>query len=170
MVYKNLIITLAIAFMSVWNIEGVMGKYKIIPDWIRGAGFIFRIDQRWAMFSPEVRKEDGWFVMKANLVNGETVDVFQPEHNINSDSGLLAKPENMLTHFKQDRWRKYFESWMDNKPIRQGLADYLCRAWNEAHSELEHIKDLQIVFIEELSSGYLEKPKTTQKIIFEHQP
>ncbi len=162
--YLNGLIVCAIVFSIVWNIEDVTSA-RLMPNWIRETGVVFRLDQRWRMFSPDIKKDDGWFVMEARLKNGNMVDIFQ-------DDGKLefAKPESVLSHFKKARWRKFLDNWKENDEIQSGLPAYLCSEWNNAKTVEEQVDELRIVFMEELLVDYQEQPVLSEKTLMTFTP
>ena len=146
--YINTMLLGAFVFVLAYNIERI-GKIRMegfgqfIPENVRGAGYLLKLNQHWQMFSPYVSEVDGWYIMKATLNNNEQVALFQPKTTLTDE-----KPGNMLNYYKSDRWRKYFENFYRERELLAGpFAKYLCRNWNENHSENEQLKQLDIVYM-----------------------
>jgi hypothetical protein len=106
---------------------------------------IARLDQRWNMYAPRPRKDHGWLVVPADLVNGTQVDLFtgQPVS--------WEKPKDIGAYFGDDRWRRYLSNLFDdqNPQALQGYADYLVRNWNQRHGEDQRIQTVTITFMKQ---------------------
>jgi hypothetical protein len=118
----------------------------------------FRLDQYWGMFSPNVLKEDGWFVYKGTDASGKEYNLYTQQQGVNFD----RKPDRVVSMYSSDRWRKFAENYQGAG--RTYLHPYYCNwyltTWNRNHPE--HImKQLEIYYVEEFSlPDYQTKPLT----------
>ena len=156
--FRKAILLLALLFVFVYNIEQVgvaRGKWDyFIPAEIRGLGVMFRLDQSWAMFSPGVTREDGWYIMKATLNDGSEVDIFQDDGVIHTE-----KIEDLKSLYKRPRWRKFIENWRMQAALRDYLGEYLIRKWNAEHGEQQHVKTMEIIYMREATLPDYETPE-----------
>lgn len=117
-----------------------------------------RLDQYWGMFSPNVLKEDGWFVYRGFDKNEKEMDAY----NNTSSLEILKKPKRIVSMYSSDRWRKFAENYQS--PVRGYLHEPYCKwylkQWNEAHPE-NKLERLEIIYVEEFSlDNYQTKPLT----------
>ncbi|MCE9544665.1 MAG: HTTM domain-containing protein [Planctomycetia bacterium] len=119
-----------------------------IPVGYRALGRELRLDQHWAMFSPNPLRGDGWFVMSADLADGRKVDLWTGE-KLNWE-----KPEDGASKFPNYRWFKYMEKFLDprnNKGFMPTMCQVLGRQWNENHPFEERVITLKVYFVVEVS-------------------
>jgi hypothetical protein len=89
-----------------------------------------QINQKWGMFSPNVLKDDGWYVSEAHLKNGKVIDLLADDYKLS-----YKKPEKVLDKIPNDRWRKLYEnmSLVAYAWLRPYYCDYLVNTYNDAH-------------------------------------
>lgn len=132
-----------------WNIAAIPRISWSMPSWTHPLMLGLRLDQSWGMFAPTVFKEDGWYVLEAELRNGRRIDLMAPD-----DSLSFAKPDDVLDRYPNDRWRKYGEQlYMAHRAhLRPFYADYLIRDWNQNHADdQEWIQRLWIYYMREIT-------------------
>jgi hypothetical protein len=114
-------------------------------QWI---GSVLRLDQHWGMFSPEVFKDDGWYILDGVTSSNQHIDINQDGQPLTYD-----KPESVLSIIKNDRWRKYGENYVfvNNSFMRPYFCNYRLRVWNESHRKAQQIKELQVIYMLERS-------------------
>ena len=116
------------------------------------------IEQKWSMFAPHPRIEDGWYVIVGETAAGETVDVLR--HPLKVD---WSKPERVAKSFPNVRWRKYLGNLWLKKHHKHRLyyARYLTRKWKREHPEKDWLKKFTIYFMKEetLPNGQEATPK-----------
>jgi len=149
-----------LAFVYVVNYNGLTYFPHDTPFWdqIGWIGHTFSFWQNWSMFSPDVPRQTGWFVLQATLADERVVDLF-PEHgHVTAKHSELAsdtksKPEALLTYkFKNHRWRKLITNLRDRSTSRWTNNDYLrylCREANDhlAQDSLERVKHIQFIWM-----------------------
>jgi hypothetical protein len=137
------------------------------------------------MFAPNPPKDDGWWVVPAELQSGRQVDlmsVVQGHYDLCEVS--YEKPENILATHKNEHRRKYLEFITtledvttpeerverieDQRQQRENFASFLCRAWNERHAGDESLEDLQIVYMREKSLPDYQRPKPERVVLSKH--
>jgi hypothetical protein len=117
------------------------------------------------MFAPTVLKQDGWIIARAELANGEEVDLNADDLQLN-----FNKPAYVLSRFKNDRWRKYTEQVFaaGNEVLRLYYAKYLVHHWNRSAAlKYGEIKKLTIYFMLEISRPVNEKTAVEKVVLFE---
>jgi uncharacterized membrane protein YphA (DoxX/SURF4 family) len=120
-----------------------------------------RLDQHWGMFSPNVLKKDGWFVLHGADSLGNAWDL---RHNKNSID--YAKPAHIVSHYRTDRWRKLAENLQNDNFtfLRPLYGSYILRTWNREHPE-KHLSILNVYFMEkENLPGY--KSTEIKKVLY----
>lgn len=116
-----------ILLITTWNIHEVDALELEKPYALRWVMSVSEMYQRWSMFAPYPRKDDGWYVIEATQFNGKVFDPFQDDHVLH-----YKKPKNVSATFKNSMWRKYLTNiWLKNYyDYRVYFGRYLCRTWN----------------------------------------
>jgi hypothetical protein len=150
--YLHNVQTAVLVFLAVfvfdWNFSNLSFIHSKLSDQLRFIGYGLRLDQSWGMFAPGVFKDDGWYVLKAMPSDGsEPFDLLHPTKEL-----TLDKPEQVVTVFKNDRWRKYSECYLisGNEFLRGYFCNYARRIWNENHED-RLIKSLDVIYVKELT-------------------
>ncbi|MDB5257457.1 MAG: hypothetical protein JWM14_2152 [Chitinophagaceae bacterium] len=150
--YLHYVQTAVLVFLTVfvfdWNFSNLSFIHSKLSDHFRFIGYSLRLDQSWGMFAPGVFKDDGWYVLKAMPSSeAEPFDLLHPE-----DELTLDKPKNVVAVFKNDRWRKYSESYLlsDNEFLRGYFCNYARRVWNEKHED-RLIQSLEVIYVKEFT-------------------
>jgi len=122
----------------------------------RQLGLQLRLDQRWAMFSPNPLKDDGWFVIEARLENGSVIDLWTGKPI------SFERPRWPAHKFPNYRWFKFMENFLAYEAADAGfhrcMGPYFFRAWNERHPR-NQIIELNIWFMAEISQPpYIASP------------
>lgn len=139
----SLLAIMFMVYMVVWNIGNLSYSPFKLSDRARSIGNLVGLDQAWEMFAPFPAKDDGWYVIPAQLKNGRKIDLYTG-HEID-----WSKPKYIALTIKNHRWRKFFELLRQRSFLPAGYADYLCRDWNRRHSLDDSVEDLEIVFMVE---------------------
>jgi predicted DCC family thiol-disulfide oxidoreductase YuxK len=126
--------------------------------------FLARIDQLWDMFAPFPSKEDGWFVLPAELDDGREIDLLHPERGAVS----YDKPRSIAAEHRSIRWHKYHERiWSAQfAGQRANYSRWLCRSWNDGHRGGELLRTFKIVFMLEMSVPRGQTPSIEQRVIW----
>ncbi len=95
------------------------------------------------MFSPSVLKTDGWYVFHGMDSIGRQWDL-----RLNQDHVDYKKPRHIVSHYKNDRWRKLAENMQDDRFtfLRPLFCKYIITDWNHRHPE-KKIAVLNFYFI-----------------------
>ncbi|WP_205500587.1 HTTM domain-containing protein [Rufibacter psychrotolerans] len=131
-----------------WNLSTLNKPYFQMPSEFHWATLVPRLDQNWSMFAPNVFKEDGWYILEGTTNSNRKVDLNQQGKEPDT-----AKPASVMSLFKNDRWRKYSENYLfvPNEYMRPYYCFYLLRRWNEEHPQPEQIKELNVIYMKEVS-------------------
>ena len=140
---SEIIVGLSLLYVLGWNM-GTVGR-KVIPDSLLWIGYLFKLEQHWAMFAPTVFKNDGWFIYQGTTEEGREIDLLR--------NGLPVdyhKPVRVADLVKNDRWRKYGENIImkSNSPVRPYLCNYILNEWNVAYP-YQRIHQLKIIYMHE---------------------
>ena len=144
---RNGFVSVALLYCIWWNLSGTHLNVPPIPEENKWFGYLLRLNQHWAMFSPTVFKDDGWYVLEGQTKDGRVIDLNQQGKEVNH-----AKPASVMSMFKNDRWRKYSENYIfiHNAYMRPYYCNYLVRRWNETHPD-NPIRKLEVVYMLEPS-------------------
>lgn len=166
-VVREAIVFTILAYVCWWNVDDISrkpGRWMSEPT--RWLGYLFRIDQHWAMFAPTVFKDDGWFILEGTTQSGQVLDL-----NREGVPVSYTKPQAVVSLFKNDRWRKYSENYLfiDNSWMRPYFCNYWLRIWhqNPMHAPLNH---LTVVYMKEVSLPDYKVPKATREVLCDCTP
>lgn len=138
-------ILLALVYVLIYNMSTIQPAK--IPDNIKWAGHLLRINQRWGMFAPSVYKFDGWYILSGITSKGVAIDLLR-----NGNPVSFEKPAAVTDLVKNDRWRKYSENLLlvRNAHFRPYYCNYLLRDWNSSHTD-DQVSTLEIIYMKEIS-------------------
>lgn len=160
----SVFITFCIGYTLLWNIGNLKLPVPILDN-TRWIGHLLRIDQYWGMFAPAVFKDDGWFVLLGKTVNGQKIDIKNPDKPISYD-----KPAVVAEFFKDDRWRKYHENilFVNNNHYRLYYCAYLTNQWNRRQKDPgNRIPNLQIIYMKEVTQPDYRPSTPVKELLFE---
>lgn len=118
--------------------------------------------QSWTMFAPGPPKGDGWFVMDAQIRNGQHIDILNERDTVD-----FSKPELVSATYKNARWQRYLTTMMYNakENYRNEWGKYYCRCWNEEHENTpRELESFKIYFMKEWTPPMGEQMPTPEKI------
>ncbi len=119
------------------------------------------LHQKWNMFAPYPRKDDGWYIVEAKLFNGETVNPFAHDLVYTEE-----KPRDVAATYKNTMWRKYLSnSWLKtNHKYRVYFGRYLCRNWNSTKTNHDDkINTIKISFMLQMTPPPGKEAEPTKK-------
>ncbi|MEJ8803632.1 HTTM domain-containing protein [Pontibacter sp. H249] len=158
---QNLFVSTVLLYCIWWNLSGTQLPLQKIPENSRWFGYLLRLDQHWGMFAPVVFKDDGWYVLEGQTVNGKKIDLNQQGKEVDHN-----KPASVVSLFKNDRWRKYSENYLfiHHSYARPYYCNYLVRRWNEAHPN-QQIKQLEVIYMKEPSLPDYQVATPTREVL-----
>jgi hypothetical protein len=139
-------------------VAGLFGitLYGVAPDFYPGrihlpplpsaAQWVYDVvglNQNWGMFSPNVSRRTGWFVVPGVLANGQVVDVRNGGKAVR-----WARPPLVSSDYPTERWRRYMAGLTGGR--RSGYEEYnmyLCRSWNASHTDQDKLQALEIYLV-----------------------
>ena len=163
---RETLVYATLAYICWWNIDDVTkpGRWMSAPT--RWFGYLFRIDQHWGMFAPTVFKDDGWFILEGTTKTGQLIDLNRQGHPVS-----YTKPRAIVKLFKNDRWRKYSESYLfiDNSWMRPYYCNYLLRIWHQ-NSGNQSLTNLKVIYMKEVSLPDYQKSPVTREVLCDCAP
>lgn len=145
--FQNCVVAFLFLYAIAWNIRACDFK-RFEPYFPRSLNFIGDLTglrQHWSMFAPRPMRNDGWYVVKAPLVNGEFVDL------LTGEAVSFEKPEIVSATYKNQRWRKYFLNLRNDKndKHRKLFAHWAMEDWNRRHESNERAAGVRLIYIRE---------------------
>ncbi len=106
---------------------------------------ILYLDQTWDMFAPYPIRNDGWFVIEAELQNGEQIDLWTQK------PVTYEKPKLVSSTFPNSPWRKLMiHVWDEANPrILLPVSRYLCREYSAENGWPSGVATFRIQFVKE---------------------
>ena len=138
---------LALIYVLALNLNGLSRKV-LAPfdpeDWrvLRtGVG----LSQSWGMFG-EIPSMDGWYVARAKLKDGSTVDLLR-----NGAPLDWTRPKVPARMYPNHYWHKLFREmcYFDDQGFqvyRAPVAEYLCRNWDARHPAEKQVTEFEFIF------------------------
>ncbi len=166
---RTVFLVLITVFCLFYNIGFIESFRYALDDRSAYVANLFKLEQYWGMFSPNVYKTDGWYVYKGIKSNDSIWDIY------NDKPGLdLTKPKDIDKMYPSDRWRKFAENYEKNgyNFMRPYYCKYLIKEWNKKHPE-NKIDGLNIFFLmEESLPDYKTAPIKQQNacLCYENEP
>lgn len=137
------LVSAAALYVVLWNLTTIPGlKLPFrVPE---APGRILRVDQKWSMFAPRPLTGDGWYVIEADRMDGQKIDLFRGGAPVNWE-----KPRRVAAMYVNARWRKYMMNicQADLQDWRQYYGRYLTRNWNSTHKGNQRISGFRIYFM-----------------------
>lgn len=156
----------ALVIVILWNVAGVPAVSFALPEPVRALALTLGINQRWTMFAPRPSHAEYWYVIRGQLENGESVDVYR----MTKGEPKWEKPADPFSVFESRRWRKFLERLPEDKygRLRLFYARYLCRKWNEQAARGEKLSTLEIGIYRELKQANYQPAKFSKRILRKH--
>ncbi|MGH8506616.1 MAG: DCC1-like thiol-disulfide oxidoreductase family protein [Stenotrophobium sp.] len=120
----------ALILTLIWNLSSIHALPSAAQRILSPAFRMLRLDQTWNVFAPYPFKDDGWFVIPAQLADHSELDLLHP-------GKMLADDERAETSLSGTRrWQLYLRHLTDpaSSGDRREYARYLCRQWNAEKS------------------------------------
>ncbi|MEO6670244.1 MAG: HTTM domain-containing protein [Ferruginibacter sp.] len=151
---KEFALGFVFTLIILWNIASLTPPVIKFPAIFARSMYALRLNQSWGMFAPTVFRQDGWLIIKAQLIDGSVIDLNSPDLVLSFD-----KPSYVLDRFKNDRWRKFTEQlFVANHFLRFAYAKYLIEEWNcKVPEKNKKIANISIIYMEEITRPHNEK-------------
>lgn len=121
-----------------------------LPDPVARALRALGLEQRWIMFSPDVPRLDGWFVLPGRLADGRLIDLSPHGPGLDWD-----KPARVAADFPTARWGILLMHQLANQhangTLRRAWVRFLCREWNRSHPPAARLERVDVFFMLERS-------------------
>ncbi|MEE2827433.1 MAG: HTTM domain-containing protein [Planctomycetota bacterium] len=142
-----------------WNLGNIQHpatsrlQIPVVQRIVFGCG----MDQHFQMFS-KPPDHNPWFVYEAELKDGTRLDL------LTGGEITTERPESVREIFPTFHWRKFHRNLVSDQLefLRQPLADYWVRQWNETHPPDQQVVSLRLVcYMEEIGPDYNEKNRVS---------
>ncbi len=146
--FFSIVAGFAITSVFVWNLRGL--PRSPLKEWVPkpavNAMYAVKLRQKWGMFAPNPSRYSQWFALEAQLVNGDSVDLFYPRHAFS-----LRRPEVFTERIPNRRWGKFMANLKKsrNASLRDDYVDYFVKRWNEAVGPSSKIEKASFLWIRE---------------------
>ena len=132
-----------VGYVCAWNVVTVRTGTE--PGGLFGApGYLLRIDQRWAMFSPEPSLRTRFLIARGETIEGQIVDLL--------GEGPAGDIERASGRYDRVRWRQYFAYTLSGearRDVRERLAAYLAERWDSRHSGGQRLAAVDLSHVDE---------------------
>ena len=162
--YMPLVILL---YVFIINLSSISNSKFHLPTRLRRVGAVLKINQTWRMFSPNIYRFDGWFVIPGKLKDGRELDLLRRGAPVSWE-----RPSRIYKElYGNQRRLKYMESLSRRRAASRRLpyAQYLCRDWNSRHRGDEQLQELEIYFMQERTLPDFKLPETKKIRVIRHE-
>ncbi len=145
--FRNIFLTTVIGFCLLVNLGNLRCFDFTIKPQVMLVSNALKLEQFWGMFSPNIYKDDGWYIYRGLRLNNSDWDIYNNKEGVDHE-----KPEHIVKMYESDRWRKFAENYQKRNYnfIKPYYCRYLIRKWNKEHPD-NKIDGLYIVFLKEVS-------------------
>ena len=152
-----------LAYVLILNVDSVVEEFPF-PESQRWASLLLGLDQRWEMFAPDPRKDDGWWVVPARLADGSEVDLFRGRSPI-----VWDKPDSPSGEFRSHRWRKYLMLlWAErHRVLVVPYAHWLRQRWEAEHGPQRAVIAMEIYYMMEYTEPPGHPPLTMPLLVYQ---
>lgn len=144
------LVVAAASYVGWWNFAGTRSHAvdAPVPGLASRFGDLFYLQQKWNLFGT-VPPADGWYVVLAELRDGEAVDLLRDGARADWDS--YTKPDYIYRRNPDHRWRKLYQNLIDERydMFRETLCEYLAAQWNQTHPVEEHATRIELQYMRE---------------------
>lgn len=136
------------AYVLVHNIASVKTELAL-PELSERAMRIVGLQQKWLMFTPNVPRSDGWFVLPARLADGRIIDVSPRGPALRWERSSLASAD-----YPSSRWAQYMQQIANpvaNGPLRRAHVRWICREQNRHRPASERIERVDVFLMREMA-------------------
>ncbi len=152
-----------------WNVRGLPDSFlrQSYPKSFESTLYALKLRQKWGMFAPNPPRAGGWFVIEAQKVNGDSIDLFHP-----AEPFRLARPELFTDRLPDRRWGK----WLGNlrrpryRSLREPFLAYMVDRWNTRAPREHRIEWAELVYFREAIHPGAEPGKPEPRRLAAHRP
>jgi len=166
----EVLVGLLLLLMLAVNVAGLREEWSL-PEPLARAARLVGLQQRWAMFSPDAPRDDGWYTIPGELAGGHYVDLWSAGPEL-----TWRKPARLADVHRSHRWYVYEnrlrEPAFGEEPslrFRRRYGEWLCERWNAEHSGAEALLRLGVFWVMEPTLGGGEPPPQVPHRLFEHE-
>ncbi|MCH2178479.1 MAG: HTTM domain-containing protein [Mariniblastus sp.] len=148
-----------LAFTLIWNVGNIQhpNTLPLKSALVQKVGYRMGCEQHFQMFDrpPEVNP---WFVYEAELKDGTRLDL------LTGGEIKSTRPEWVREIFPTFHWRKMHRNMMAQNLdfLRQPLAEYWGKQWNETHGPEQQVVSLRLVcYMEDIGPDYNEANRSS---------
>jgi hypothetical protein len=157
------LVAVLLAYMLLYNIVGLWRKDGL-RDWSGDVGAWLHLNQRWAMYTPNGPRDDGWYVVAGDLADGSQVELGELGGEVRFDkpAAIAAHHQPRFTLFL---WRLHSPG---TEPLRQHYASWLCRSRNAEQEPSKRVERVRLYFMEETTLPPGRTPRVVQRLLLDH--
>lgn len=146
--FVSVVLGLLFAYVVVHNIASVKTDLAL-PAASERAMRLFGLQQKWLMFTPNVPRSDGWFVLPARLADGRIIDVSPRGPALRWERSSLASAD-----YPSSRWAQYMQQITNpaaNGALRRAHVRWICREQNRDRPEAERVERVDVFLMREMA-------------------
>lgn len=132
-------------YVFLWNFSNEPVSPSIwVPGPVTSFAYTTRLDQRWNMFSPSPPYQDGWWVIVGKRLNGELVNVLEPQKPISWEKPKVVAQTYL--NQRRRRWMMELRS-SNNSHLLASTCSYLMRQVNPKRQSIHGVYEIKLYFM-----------------------
>jgi len=137
---------ISLVFVLAWNWHQLPDHRNTNIAKLAPFMILFRLDQKWNMFSPNPLKTDGWFIFRGFTINNEYINLMEPSVQWNE-----YKPPDLHEFYPNFRWRKYILNFYEAKTFvwKKYFLKYLCSQWNQNRPYNQYLRRIELLYMKQ---------------------
>lgn len=157
---NNIVSATTIVYLLCYN-AAFMSQAKKLPYPILLYGRLTLEQQRWDFFAPKPFTADGWFILDAQTVSGQHIDLMTGGKPLD-----WAKPAMVSGQFANQRHRRWMQNlYFSDARLRQSSCDWWLKDWNQRNPGPLQIQSLNLVYVLEETVPPGEQSKLFSQIL-----
>ncbi len=162
--FDSAVVTVVLVYVFVLNLGTYVDAYTV-PWSVRRYGAVLRINQHWRMFAPYPMRDDGWYVIPAQLADGTSVDLVLGQGPV-----VWEKSRARFAAMGINRHRKHLHRlWRPAKhrPKVARYAAWLRKQWEQRHPAEQHVASMEVYFVCEYTLPDYQPPVVKRLLMYE---
>lgn len=164
--WQQAVAGLCFVYIFAFNVSTLPQSGLRLPAFFRPFHDALRLDQRWAIFAPYPMKDDGWHIIKGQLIDGSVVDVLAGRF----DPPKWVKPTSVAAIYPDSRWRQYLIRLRYQAFYAQRVfyGRYVCHHWNRNRVVDRQLQMFEMYYHYEMTGLPGQPMQTDVKLLWRH--
>ena len=162
---SSVICGVAIILVFGWNLRGLPESplRNAYPKPVANAMYAFKLRQKWSMFAANPPSNTGWYTIEAQLANGDSIDLLNPQVPYS-----IRRPKLFTSRYPDRRWGKFLDNIRKSRyrRLRNDYLEFLVERWSRQMKSSHKIQTASLVYFREkiLLDGGVSDPEMSRLV------